>query len=186
MPIVGNTVNTRDKRCERTRAAVEKSLFYYYMEHPFFEQPPVIYLCRMANISTPTFYRHFKGVYEVVEASHEAMRNELVGLVKSSNSLKTSLFKLFHFIRKHEIYYRMNIYQMSFRPFKQIVEVFEPKITASLSKDIQQKSYYEIESYLVVELSWWIVKDGFDDSLVEMHIKAILDFMERKTKEYRS
>ncbi|MBQ9029337.1 hypothetical protein IJ114_01040 [Candidatus Saccharibacteria bacterium] len=74
---------------------------------------------------------------------------------------------------------------MSFRPFKQIVEVFEPKITASLSKDIQQKSYYEIESYLIVELSWWIVKDGFDDSLVEMHIKAILDFMERKAKEYR-
>lgn len=74
---------------------------------------------------------------------------------------------------------------MSFRPFKQIVEVFEPQITASLSKDIQQKSYYEIESYLIVELSWWIVKDGFDDGLVEMHIKAILDFMERKTKEYR-
>ena len=136
----------------------------------------------MANISTPTFYRHFRGIYEVVEASHEKVDAELAEAIQSCSSLAICLFRLFHFVQNHEIYYRMNLYQMSFRPFRCMASLLEPKISAYVIPDAKQRNCYEIESCFVIELLWWIKKDHMNSDKMDTRINAILDFTKQRAQ----
>ena len=100
-----------DKRCTESREALEKALYDFYAEHSHFEKLPIVKLCKAARVSTPTFYRHYKGLHDVVRAKDRKMSAKLKRRVGDDSRLTSGLVRAFGFVGEHADYYLINISQ---------------------------------------------------------------------------
>ena len=182
-------MNENDKRCIKTREATERSLFYFYTEHQLFERLPIVTLCRTARISTPTFYRHYGSLLDVVESRHQKINAELSDIFAKNVMLIIALVRTFQFINKHRLYYKAAIRQRNYWPFEEILVMLMPFISdyvrkkyGNAAKWLDEKFYYDIENYIVAEIKWWGQADNFDESKIEERIGSILSSIKYRVR----
>ena len=189
--MIGHPAGCIDKRCRKTRAAVENALYDFYGSHSHFEGLPVTQLCKTANVSTPTFYRHFKGVHDVVRAKDRKMNARLKRKVGDDSRLPTGLVRAFDFVGKNNAYYVTNFLQQYERPFENLAHILNPKILEfvrlerrtrrSLATD--QRICSEIEHYLIFEIKWWINQDKCDFDKSSERIEEVILYSKYRIKE---
>lgn len=193
--MVSRFKGTNDERCKKTRAALEGALYDFYAEHSHFEKLPIVKLCEAAKVSTPTFYRHYKSVHDVVMAKDRKINTKLKRKVGNDSRLVSGLVRTFGFIEENTDYYMVNILQQYEKPFENLVHILEPKILDFVkverktrrSQKVDQRICSEIENYLIFEIKWWIRKDGCDLAKSNERIEAVIFYskcriyeMERK------
>ena len=189
-----------DQRCRKTRAAVENALYDFYGNHSHFEKMPVTRLCQAAKISTPTFYRHYKGVHDVVQAKDRKMSARLKRKVGDDGRLTTGLVRAFSFVGENDGYYATNFLQRYEKPFENLARILEPKILDFVklerrtrrAVETDQRICAEIEHYLIFEIKLWIDKDACDFEKSNERISEVIFYsrcriseMEEKLKRER-
>ncbi|MDO4889190.1 MAG: hypothetical protein Q4A25_00640 [Candidatus Saccharibacteria bacterium] len=192
--------HTCDKRCRKTRAAVESALYDFYGSHSHFERLPVTKLCKVAKVSTPTFYRHYKGVHDVVRAKDRKMSVKLKRRLGDESLLTTGLVRAFSFVKENDDYYVINFLQQYEKPFENLARILEPKILEFVklerktrrSVETDQRICSEIEHYLIFEIKWWIERDACDFEKSTERINAVIFYskcriyeMEEKLRKKR-
>lgn len=189
--MAGNPTGYVDKRCRKTRVAVENALYNFYGSHSHFERLPITRLCKTANVSTPTFYRHFRGVHDVVKAKDRKMNARLKRKVGDDSRLPTGLVRTFDFVGKNGTYYVTNFLQQYEKPFENLAHVLNPKILEfvrlerrtrrSLTAD--QRICSEIEHYLIFEIKWWINQDRCDFDKSSERIDEVILYSKYRIQE---
>lgn len=174
-----------DARCVHSRKAVEKTAILFFSIHNRFKKITISGLCRDADVSTPTFYRHFQDIGDVIESCHQRITSELSFFLGKFSSLSTVLVSLFNFACKNKVYYLAMIKQMDSEPFNNMVKILERSIkqymrtTTSkvLPPEKEKWLAYRIGMEIVMILRWWIVEDGCNTDLIEKYTKQIMKYV---------
>ncbi|MBR3414862.1 TetR/AcrR family transcriptional regulator [Candidatus Saccharibacteria bacterium] len=183
-----NTINLADRRCSRTREALEQSLFQFFTVHPYSEKLSVVTLCKSAGVSTPTFYRHYPGLLEVAEAGHMRIQMELTVVFEENTSLLISLTRLFYFVAKHALYYRYSVLRMNARAFEGISSSIQTEIKLFVrtsrgtrrAKMVDDWICFEVGNYVATVLKWWILWDKLDIRKIDDRVQEILAFIKQR------
>ena len=162
-------------------------------------------MCESAAVSTPTFYRHYGGILEVLESGHKRAGRELKIAFENGGSLLVGLTKLFCFVRNNELYYRYSVARMNDRAFEDVAEVIRPmiwefmqeynrkkwresanaKASTKTAAEADEELCFEIENYVTMKLKWWITRDELDEGKIDARVREILEFMRRRAGEAR-
>ena len=183
--------NPNDGRCLKTKQAVEEALYDFYSTHSHFEKITVRGLCRDARISATSFYRNYRGVYEVVLGKDSKIEVSLSEAVGAESSFVVGLARLFYFVKKNGDYFNVNLFQERGTPFEIILKIFEPKILRFIlverkkrrSIEVDQKICAEVKNYLIFRLIWWIENDKFDDEKLVVRIDEIVTYAKGRILE---
>ncbi|MBR3177457.1 hypothetical protein IKF27_01460 [Candidatus Saccharibacteria bacterium] len=184
-------LNGADKRCRRTRAALEDALYNFYGGHSHFERLPVVRLCKAARVSTPTFYRHYRGVHSVVLGKDYKINLRLRRRVGEDVRLMVGLIRAFCFVGENNRYYTINLLRCYERPFLSFTTVMEPKILdfvkiergSRRARKVDQRICAEIKTYLIFELKLWIKNDDCDSEKIDSHVQEVLFYSRCRIQE---
>lgn len=185
------SLHLKDKRCVRTREAVESAFFCFYARHTWLKKLPVVVLCRLANVSTPTFYRHYAGLHEVAEARRRRIKKQLKKHLEGDMRLIINLMRLFKFVSDNKLYYEANMFQMYSKPFEDIKIALESTILEyirlvrrmSRAREVDDWICYEVSDYVILELKWWIVEEGFDSRKIDERVAEILLYTRQRIED---
>lgn len=183
--------NPNDGRCLRTRQAVEEALYNFYSAHSYFEKITIRRLCRDAKISAQSFYRNYRGIYDVILGKDAKIETGLLEAVDMESSFMVGLARMFNFVKKNGGYFKINLFQERGTPFEIILKIFEPKILKFVqlerkrrrAAEIDQRICAEVKNYLIFKLVWWIEKDEFDDEKLLLRIDEIITYTKERILE---
>ena len=142
----------QDKRCRRTRAALEKALYEFYAHHSHFEKVPIVRLCKKARISTSTFYRHYKGVHDLVRSRDRKISARLRRKIGDDSLLISGLVRAFNFVRENNSYYLTNFLQQYEKPFENLARILEPKILNFIRTERKTRRALKIDQRICIEI----------------------------------